>query len=248
MTAIQKHEGGAITTGTGGPMDAMIALAKEGVPMDVLGRMLDMQERVMATDARMSFFAARSAFQSECPTIKKSKVARVVSKRTGSSYSYAYAPLEEIVRTIRPILARHGLSYSFSGATDGKSYTAIAKLHHIHGHEEESPFTVPIEESGQKSGPQEVGSARSYARRYALCDVLGIATAEDDDDGVGADIEVGGTITEGQAADLRSLAEEVGADVPRFLKFLGVASFSDIPAARLAEATALLESKRKGGG
>jgi len=205
-----------------------------------------MQERILSRDARMAFVEAMAAFQAECPTIKKSKVARVVSKRTGSSYSYAYAPIEEIVRTVRPILAKHGLSYSFDGAVDGKSYTAIAKLQHVHGHSETATFTVPIEESGQKSGPQEVGSARSYARRYALCDVLGLATAEDDDDGVGANIDVG-TITEPQAADLKALAEEVGADVPRFLRYIGVASFGEIPASRHDEAVELLESKRKGG-
>jgi len=51
-------------------------------------------------------------------------------------------------------------------------------------------------------------------------------------------------ITEPQIADLRSLADEVKADMPRFLKFLGVKSLQEIPATIYKDAIKSLEKKR----
>ena len=115
------------------------------------------------------------------------------------------------------------------------------------GHEESARFTVPVEDTGQKSGPQEMGSARSYARRYALGDVLGLATAEDDDDGVSAGGTVVETITPEQAAEIHVLAEDVGANLSAFLGWLGgYHELSEIPAHDYARAVEALERKRRG--
>lgn len=51
-------------------------------------------------------------------------------------------------------------------------------------------------------------------------------------------------ITEQQAADLHSLAQEVGADMENFCKFLRVAKLADLPAYKFDRAVKALEAKR----
>jgi len=59
-------------------------------------------------------------------------------------------------------------------------------------------------------------------------------------DGMNAD-----RITERQESDLTALAQEVGADMQRFVKYLGVKALSDLPADRYQEAVNGLEAKRQ---
>jgi len=89
-----------------------------------------------------------------------------------------YAPLDSIIEATRPILAKHGLAVMqqplFMEGTAGVETTIL----HKGGHSTTTTLLLPLKDQS----PQGVGSAITYARRYALAAVLGIA-AEDDDDG-----------------------------------------------------------------
>ncbi len=89
-----------------------------------------------------------------------------------------YAPLDAIIDATRPILAKHGLAVMqqplFMEGTAGVETTII----HKEGHSTTTTLLLPLKDQS----PQGVGSAITYARRYALAAVLGIAS-EDDDDG-----------------------------------------------------------------
>lgn len=97
------------------------------------------------------------------------------------SYKYRYADLATAAQQARAVLAGHGLAVhqSAHGEQLG-SVSVTTRVWHTSGQWIESePLVMPA-----KGGPQDVGSAISYARRYALMAVLGLAT--DDDDGAGA--------------------------------------------------------------
>jgi len=89
-----------------------------------------------------------------------------------------YAPLDAIIDATRPILLKHGLAISqtplFMEGTAGVETTII----HKGGHSTTTTLLLPLKDQS----PQGVGGAITYARRYALAAVLGIAS-EDDDDG-----------------------------------------------------------------
>jgi hypothetical protein len=53
------------------------------------------------------------------------------------------------------------------------------------------------------------------------------------------------TITDGQAADIIALADEVGADMQAFLKYLGIDTIQNIPASKHQFAVSQLEKKRR---
>lgn len=97
------------------------------------------------------------------------------------SYQYKYATLANAAQQARTVLGRHllGVHQSAHGETIGSIQVTTTVWHDSGQWIESEPLAMPA-----KGGPQDVGSAISYARRYALMAFLGLAT--DDDDGAGA--------------------------------------------------------------
>lgn len=159
-----------------------------------------------------NIFSALSAFQGENPEIVQSKKVSFKDNK-GGTVEYSYAPLDEILKTIRPLLAKHGLSVTFGGDKDGqlicslyhttyKVDTSFMKKEKITTHTEphgvdtqkqdgsiEKDY-VPQEVNVIRSLPikvkrgdnmKDIGSDSTYARRYMLAEVLGIASDEDKD-------------------------------------------------------------------
>ncbi len=89
-----------------------------------------------------------------------------------------YADLASILKCVRPVLARHGIAVTqTTGITDSGAVILITALmwrgESIIGRYPVAPV---------KADPQGYGSAMTYARRYALQAIVGVA-ADDDDDG-----------------------------------------------------------------
>ena len=105
-------------------------------------------------------------------------------KNTASNpfHKNKYAPLNDILSYVRPLLAQHGLSVSQLVHSDGEAIGVTTMLMHTSGEYIADTATMaPGAEKG-KSAAQVAGSVVTYLRRYALAAVLGIAS-EDDDDG-----------------------------------------------------------------
>ncbi len=146
--------------------------------MDVakLEKLIDLQERVMRRDAEAQFNAAFAEMQSEIPT--------VIEKGKGDSGKWFYAPLEDIVAVMRPILQKHGFSLSHRTEWPDKgTLKVVGILSHVQGHSRQSEFLSSADPSGSKNAIQGLGSANAYGRRYTTNDLLGIVTRKQDDDG-----------------------------------------------------------------
>lgn len=128
-----------------------------------------------------AFSAALAEFQHSLPHVGRGQTAQVKSDK--GSYSYDYADLATIVSTAAPLLAKCGLSFTARPMlADGNFLLRYALLHSA-GHREEGDYPLP---DPTKFGSQVIGSAITYARRYALCALTGIAPGGDDDDGAKA--------------------------------------------------------------
>jgi hypothetical protein len=90
-----------------------------------------------------------------------------------------YAPLNEILNDVRPLLAKNGLSILQFPSGDGQNIVVTTALLHDSGEWIESE---PLVLKAVKADPQGAGSCITYARRYAVAAILGISS-EDDDDG-----------------------------------------------------------------
>ena len=133
----------------------------------------------MASD---SLAAALAAFQSELPPVHKDAAAILEgeSKTTGKkfTYGYKYAGLDNIVGIVLPLLGKHGLSFTSFPTLSDNGFVLHYQLMHASGGALAGDYPLP---DPTRTKPQAVGSAITYARRYALCAVTGIAPDEDDD-------------------------------------------------------------------
>lgn len=213
------------------PTSAMTLMERaidRGMDVGVLTQLMDLQERMDKTNARKAFFDAVTAFQDECPEIRKAKKASIQTS-TGGSYSYTYAPLEEITRTIRPILKKHGLAYSWDVVqSDERVLNVVCRLRHIDGHEEQSGFPVPLDTKAKMSGAQQHGAALTYGRRQSLIAVLGLTTADEDNDAPRGR-ERTKTITKEQVRTLDDIIEANEFDKAGFLEWLGGVGSDNTP-------------------
>lgn len=103
-----------------------------------------------------------------------------VETKNGGKYTFDYAPHELIVAAVRKPLEECGLAVSqmLSVAPDGRPALRTTLLHSS-GERLDDLFPLPLKDG---MSAQEIGSAITYIRRYALSAILGLAT-EDDDDG-----------------------------------------------------------------
>lgn len=241
---ITTHDGTALApAGADSEITALLRHALDaGASVEALERLVALKERVDDRNARAAFFEALAAVQESMPEIQKKRKATIVT-RGGGTYEYRYAALEDITRTIRPVLRQHGLSYSWDVAQSDGALIVTCVLRHVDGHEERASFPVPVDNKAAMSDAQKNGAALTYGRRQSLVAVLGLTTADDDVDGA----EVGApsaAITAEQAADLEDLIEEVGADKQKFLQWAGVDRLIDLPANRYRKAVQALERRR----
>jgi ERF superfamily len=161
------------------------ALLKQAIaeksPLEVIGKLMDYQDRWDATQARKAFNIAFAKAKAKFPIVRKNRRVGFESKRTGDRTDYAYETLAEIDRTVGQILANEGLFYRWRVTNTEKSVTVTCVLSHELGHYEENTSTGPLDLSGNKNPLQAIGSAQTYFERYTLKAALGIASEEDDD-------------------------------------------------------------------
>ncbi len=122
-----------------------------------------------------SLAAALAAAQAEITDPVKDKTAKA------GSYSYKYTDIAGVLEVVRPVLSKHGIAVhqGFDPTTDGRGMLLTTTL--MHGTDSiTSRLPIPRHDDMQK-----LGSAITYARRYALCAAVGVA-ADSDDDGASA--------------------------------------------------------------
>lgn len=124
-----------------------------------------------------SLAAALAAFQAELPTVEKGSTARVHTK-TGPGYSFEYADLADISPRVLPLLGKHGLAWTTRPTLVEGAFLLIYELRHEGGESIEGVYPLPP----ASTPAQQLGGAITYARRYALCAVTGVAPGGDDHD------------------------------------------------------------------
>lgn len=150
---------------------------------------------------------------------KKGKTAKIPGKDGRQGYDYSYADLADVIECYREPLSKHGLALTQPLRLQDGHMVLETKLMHSSGEWISSEFPIPTYQR-----PQEQGSALTYARRYAVTALLGIA-AEDDDDGAraqAAKVREDEAPPSGDAAAILDLAAELeqitGKSIPEIIK------------------------------
>lgn len=230
-----------------------------GANLEALDRMVALQERVRASEAKSAFDRDLASMQPRLPTIDATGKVVIYSKSDREAgrdvaglatpmQSTSYATMADINDAIRPALAEYGFALSFRSGqvNDGEHKGKILVtgiLSHKDGHREEVNLPpLQYDASGSKNNVQALGSTLSYGRRYATLFLLNISSRDQrdgDDDGKNAGKAA--TITDEQAATLTEALTKGKRDVAKFLEVFKVGAIGELPASRFSEALKLIE-------
>lgn len=215
------------------PMDMLQIAVEQNADLDKLTKLMDLQERWQATEAKKAYVAAMSDFSAKCPIIDKTRTA----------HNSKYAGLAETLEQIRELLSECGLSHSWKTTQDNGNISVMCCVTHIEGHQECTSMEAGPDTSGSKNSIQALASTVTYLERYTLSAILGLASKEQDTDGnLPAD-----TIDEESQNNILRLIEETSSDTIKFCRAMGIGSIPEMPSAKYLDAVSALERKRKQG-
>jgi hypothetical protein len=181
LDAMPPAQSSALKTQVNPYLGMVQTMVAQGGDLANLDKMLDLQLKWEANEARKAYVAAMAAFKAEPMEIFKRKL---VSFKTNSGKTeYMHAELSDVTDTVVPAMGKHGLSHRWDVKQEGKNITVSCTITHALGHAETVTITAEPDTSGGKNAIQSVASTISYLERYTLLAATGMATKGMDDDG-----------------------------------------------------------------
>jgi hypothetical protein len=222
-----------------GMLQAVIDRGVTAENVAAVEQIVKLYEHMQEKDAEKLFAQAFNALQTE---MKRVRAMKAVPNNDGS-VRYRFAPYEDIMEQVRPMLEKHGFTVTFSTDYAEGRLVKSCTLQHIGGHSKTNKFAVRIGSGPPKATESQAdGAASTYAKRFALCDALNITIETDSD----ARAE-GGPITPEQADELARRVAETNSNREAFLKLAGAASFAEIGAAKYSILDEMLTRKERKG-
>lgn len=200
------------------PMDMLQQAIDRGANIDIVSRLMDLQERWERNQARKEYDAAIAAAKAEIPPIPRNRQGHNAKK---------YADFAAIAKVVDPVISKHGLSYRFRTVQDDRIKVTCVVSHRA-GHYEENTLAGPPDTSGNKNAIQSIGSTLTYLQRYSLVQALGLAADDDDDDGKG-----GGNGEKVSLLQVKSMTDKLSdKGIKNICKMEGIERLDDLPASR----------------
>jgi hypothetical protein len=214
--------------------------------VEKLDRMIGIYERLKAKEAELAFNAAKGRILKKLVGIKivknRSALYETENGKTqnGTHHTFKYAPLEEIDKHLRPLLAEENMDLSYSDEPrEGGGIRIRGRLKHLpSGHYEDSFMSAPLDTTCGKSEVQAAGSTNSFLRRYVACNIFNIVVVGDDDDGAM------GTLDEDQTKTILHLIKKAKVG-PKFFKYMKARSVEEAGSLKAAVATIAVRDYRK---
>ena len=214
----------------------MIRMAVEGkADLDKLEKLLTLQERWDANEAKKAYNKAMADFKANPPQIDKDKTVKY------KDVKYNHASLYNVTEKISTELSKHGLSASWTTKQNG-AILVTCKITHVKGHSEETTLSAPADISGSKNAIQAIGSTITYLERYTLLALTGLATFDEDDDGQATSVEY---IDEKQHHQIADMILDTKANEVKFCEFLKIETIEKLPKNKFQQAITALNAKKK---
>lgn len=225
----------------GTPM-ALIELAmKNGVDVEKLTGLFDLQERWEKQQAAIAFGHAIQAFQAACPPITKDREVRT----NANEHMYNFAGLDDIMEIIQPHLTKNGIVVTWDSDIVA---TAMKTTCHVRvgTHVEHTSVTLALPEIPKANSTQKAGGALAYGKRYSVVAALGIRIKGEDNDAQGQeehiDLEQWKALQD-KINDCSMLGNPI--NMPGFLKVLEVDDLHNLPKEKFTKAVMALDAKAR---
>src|SRR6185312_2426083 len=204
------------------------------------------QDRAEKRADRQAELAAEAAFNAAMTDVQR-QMGRIATDAANTSTRSRYASYGALDRAIRPLYVAAGFGISFNedvGAAGADMVRVLAYVTHTapgakRSHTRTYHTDIPADGKGAKGGDVMTKthahvSATSYGKRVLLGMIFNIATGNDDDGNAAGGIKVvdaepmPGTISAGQAAEIRKALDERGVSHRAFLTFIRLPSIEHI--------------------
>lgn len=207
-----------------------------------LSQLCDLHQKMEAKQAEKEFASAFVALQQDIANAKIEATKGVPGK--GAIIKFRFAPYEEIMAKVQPLLMNHGFSVTFDQKIEETRIVSVCTLMHIGGHSRSNSFAVRIGDGPPgASASQADGAASTYAKRFALCNALNIVIEQEATD---SDAKiVGQPMPEVQWKELEKRASnpKLCISIEKFLSHAHSANFESLPAERFKDLSDLLYRK-----
>lgn len=231
--AIQKMDGAQNTVAD--PMISMIerVMMNPDLPMERITAIMDMRERQMDKEAEQAFNRDFASAMAEMPDIPRSGENVHLKTR--------YSTLDDLIRTTRPVLARHGLSLNWLTVTEGGEVRVTAVVRHALGHQISTTLSGPKDNGKQMNALQGGGSSETYLKRYTGFGILGLSSGDGADDD-GQSFGRGSPINEAQFMEIQGLIEDAGITADVVCNAEKLPALHDLPAKDFARVSGKLRA------
>lgn len=153
---------------------------KSGVDLKLLKEAMEVQFAWEKHQAEKAYNRSIADFKANPPEIIKESTVNYDSSK--GKVNYKYASLANVIEKVTPELSKHGLTISWRTNQNGK-INVTCRISHELGHYEETSLCADADTSGSKNPIQAIGSTITYMQRYTALALLGLACADQDDDG-----------------------------------------------------------------
>lgn len=219
------------------PMAMLDRALSSGRDLETIEKLMALQERWEAGQARKAFNEAFAAFKAEAVTVIRNR-----KVTDGPLKGRTYAELVSFVDAATPALSKHGLSASWNITRDEKDWIEVTcTVEHVLGGKKSVPLGGPPDTGGAKNNLQARISTVTYLERATFKAACGLAEQGDDDDGQSAGD--GALITDEQAQQIRDLIETTNSDTIKFCRYMKIPSIPEMPAAMFDRAVAALKAQ-----
>lgn len=180
----QETELATIRTMTPGQLATFLS-AKDGVDVEKLARLMELQEHHEDREARKAFIQALAIFTARVMPITKTRKVDFTTAKGRTHYRFAGLP--ETFEQVQPLMTDCQLTLTFTSVPPLKAGNVRLRgvlSHGPSGHTEYMELEAGPDETGNKNSAQAIGSIISYLRRMIAFCMLGlIAKDEIDNDG-----------------------------------------------------------------
>lgn len=231
----EKKQMAAVT-----PMHLIERAQAANASIEQMQQLFDLQLRWEENEARKAYNKAFASFKAESVQIIKN-----ITVSDGPLKGKKYADLFAAVNAITPALSKHGLSHSWRLTRDDKDWIEVTcTIRHELGYSESVSMGGPPDTGGAKNAIQARASSKSYLERYTLLGITGLASCDQDSDGVTKKEPEVELITNEEVDVLLDLMTEVKQPENQFLAYYKIAKVGDLPKAKYVQAKSGLEAKR----
>jgi len=227
----------------------VITAMNRGYSPEFVEKMMELQERYEANEARKAYAKAMAAFKANPPEILKTKHVCYTNSKN-QEVKWNHAVLGEVGEAIIVGMSPHGLYHRWDmEQTDKGTIKTTCIVTHELGHSETMSMSGPPDTSGGKDALKAMSSTNTLFQRLTLLAITGLAAKGMDNENPGNDAAGAGSqkfITPEQVAKLTPDIKKYYGDGVLFLQYLQAETVETITVAQYATAVQWIKDIKAG--